>query len=326
MKAGFAILLIGVLACNNEKISEAPQDANENTAFDLKDFSGMFPTATAPYQLTDSAIQNNKDTTLIRNQDFLNMIPDSVEEKVFGKNARIKYTPLAKVELPGATTEYFVKGVSGSKKSVLLLTFKKNETFGAAFPFITVDTDKNTSQVSTLEKNGTITRSLVRRSADDAPKEGKDVYVYNQETNQFDLIMTDILDDSKLELINPIDTLARTHKWSGDYAQNKNNLVSIRDGRKRGFLTVFIHIEKKGGDCTGEIKGDAQIIAPDKAVYRQAGDPCVLELNFKSSSVTLKEVEGCGSRRDLECSFDGTYPRKKAEKEKNTSKSKKRNS
>ncbi len=68
---------------------------------------------------------------------------------------------------------------------------------------------------------------------------------------------------------------------------------------------------KNNGECIGELKGEAILKGTNKAVYREPGEPCVLEFTFTSSSVTVKETEACGSRRGLRCSFDGVYPRKK---------------
>ncbi len=48
------------------------------------------------------------------------------------------------------------------------------------------------------------------------------------------LIMTDALDDKVTELTNPIDTFSRKQKYTADYGRGKMNLVSIRDGRKKG--------------------------------------------------------------------------------------------
>jgi hypothetical protein len=56
------------------------------------------------------------------------------------------------------------------------------------------------------------------------------------------------------------------------------------------------------------------------AIYQKDGDPCQLKFTFSSSSVTLKEIEGCGSRRPLNCSFDGSFAKKKVSKSVNKSK------
>jgi hypothetical protein len=92
------------------------------------------------------------------------------------------------------------------------------------------------------------------------------------------------------------------------------NLVSVRDGRKPDRISFFIHVEKNNGDCSGELKGEAMLRAPGTAEYRQDGDPCVLKFIFSKSSVTLKEEGGCGSRRGLQCSFNGSFARKKFSK------------
>ena len=88
----------------------------------------------------------------------------------------------------------------------------------------------------------------------------------------------------------------------------KMNLVSVRDGRKNDRITFFIHFEKENGECTGELKGEAIMKSVrNTAEYREAGDPCVLKFIFGSSSVYVYRREGCGSRRGLNCSFDGSH-------------------
>ncbi|MDP9230442.1 MAG: hypothetical protein M3O67_07205, partial [Bacteroidota bacterium] len=63
-----------------------------------------------------------------------------------------------------------------------------------------------------------------------------------------------------------------------------------------------------------ELKGEAQFASANTAVYHQGGDPCVLKFTFTSTAVSIKEVEGCGARRGLNCSFNGSFPRKKEHK------------
>ncbi len=64
-------------------------------------------------------------------------------------------------------------------------------------------------------------------------------------------------------------------------------------------------------ECTGELKGEATLKTPTTAEYREEGDPCVLKFIFSATAVTLKEVEGCGSRRGMNCVFDASFARKK---------------
>jgi hypothetical protein len=88
------------------------------------------------------------------------------------------------------------------------------------------------------------------------------------------------------------------------------NLVSVRDGRKADRISFFVHFEKKNGSCIGELKGEAFWKNPRLAEYRQDGDPCVLQFQFSAGAVTLRE-QRCGSRRDPDCLFDGSFVRKK---------------
>ncbi|MGZ5287552.1 MAG: hypothetical protein ACXWB9_10225, partial [Flavisolibacter sp.] len=54
----------------------------------------------------------------------------------------------------------------------------------------------------------------------------------------------------------------------------------------------------------------------NNAIYRQSGDPCVLSFRFSGNSVMVTEDEGCGAHRGLDCSFNGSFTRKKVAKSK----------
>lgn len=301
------VLFVTVWACNNEK-KEEPED---ESVFRYETFSGRFKDAKLPYNLTDSGLLNNEDTASIRNQQFISFIPDSVKKKLFSNPSKVKYVPLARVAAANGEQYFILKAVSGSRKAALLVAFDQAQNYGAAFPFLVPDNDAKSSQVSTLDKAFSITRSVTRRGEDDVLMEGKDVYVYNKDAKQFTLIMTDLLDEGEMEVLNPIDTFARTHRYAGDYTQGKRSILSIRDGRSDKEVMFFVHFEKNGGECTGELKGTLFFTSTTTAVYRQGGDPCVLEFEFKKSSVSMREAEGCGLHRGLQCLFEGTFTRKK---------------
>jgi len=84
-------------------------------------------------------------------------------------------------------------------------------------------------------------------------------------------------------------------------------------------MTFFVHFEKKN-NCTGEVKGEAHFTGSNTAVYRSSGDPCVMQFSFTSSSVTIREMEGCGSHRGVDCVFEGSFPKKKARQNKESNK------
>jgi hypothetical protein len=305
----FVFLLLCVLGCKSKKASLSGEDPVE-----VSDFIAFFPDRDLPYSFADTTLlKKDNDSLLISPTVFTQFVPDSILTRLFGK-AKPKIYPMGRSS--SDDTYLFAKVVSGNRRVALVLGFDKNTDFIAALPLLTVDNSAATQQTATIDKRSTLTKMVYRKNADGSTNEGKDVYVLNNESKSFMLIMTDPLDDKPTELINPIDTLSRKHKYTADYGTGKMNLVSIRDGKRDDRLNFFIHFEKNKGECTGELKGEAVMKTPTTAEYRTGGDPCVLQFKFTNNAVIVKELEGCGSRRGLRCSFDGTYSRKKEAKPK----------
>ena len=305
-KYGLLIFLMITLAdCKSKKTSLSGEEPVE-----VSDFIEFFPVTKLPYQVADSnLLKKEKDSLLISYKIFTQFVPDSILSRVFGKAAKPKIYPMAKVE--GDETYLFAKAIAGTKRAAFVLSFDKKNQFIAGMPFLRLDESAATQQTAIMDTRYSIYKSLYRKNADGKLSEGKDVYVLNSDAKNFMLIMTDALDDKITELTNPIDTLSRKQKYTADYGSGKLNLVSIRDGRKNDRLSFFIHFEKSNAECSGELKGEAILKSATVAEYREGGDPCVLQFKFTSSSVTVKEIDGCGSRRGLRCSFGGIYPRKK---------------
>jgi hypothetical protein len=307
------LILVVIAACKSKKVTLSGDDP-----VDVSDFIEFFPDTRLPFQVADSTLlRKENDSLLISNKVFTQFVPDSIFGKVFGKNAKPKIYPLGKAK--SDETYLFVKANAGNKHTAIILAFDKEDKFIAAMSLLNLDQVAATKQASVMDNRYIITKTVMRKSKDGSTTEGKDVFVLNSAAARFMLIMTDAPDDKATELINPIDTLSRKQKNTADYGTGKMTLFSFRDGRRPDRLNFFIHFEKNDGDCTGELKGEAIIKSPNLAEYRQGGDPCILQFRFSSTSVTVKELEACGSRRGLRCSFDGTYPRKKA---KSTKKSK----
>lgn len=301
-------LVIGLESCKGKKkISLSGEDPVE-----VSDFIEFFQPLNLPVQFSDSSLaKKEKDSLLISYKIFTQFVPDSVLRKVFAKGVKPKIYALGKAVVPKAEQYLFVKTLSADKRAYFLLAFDDKEQFIAGMPLLRPDKQSSTSQSAILDRKYTITQTMARKNRDGTISEGKDVYVLNVAARNFMLIMTEALEDKITELINPIDTLPRKHKWSADYANGKMNLVSVRDGRKNDRISFFIHFEKDNGACTGELKGEALIKSSNTAEYKEEGDPCRLKFIFSSNAVTLKEEEGCGSRRGLKCSFDGSFARKK---------------
>ena len=306
-RIGIVLLGLIVWSCKGKK---------DEKGFSYESFAELFPPAQASYQISDADLLSNKDTTVIRSADFEKFISDSIKQKLFGKTGKVKYIALARIKAPEKTSYYIVKAINGNKRVALLLPFTNNQ-FDIAFPFLVPDNDGTTKQVSSIDKSNAITKLISQKKPGGDVAEGKDVYQYVPEAKKFTLLLTSPLNATR-EIINPIDTLPRKNKFSGDYIIDKKNFVSIRDGRNATELLLFIHIEK--GECSGEIKGSLLMTSSTKGVYRQGGDPCQLSFQFAGNTVSVKEDGGCGSRRGLDCSFDGSYKKKKEAKPKSTKK------
>jgi len=281
---------------------------------DIQDFIESFESLHLPFQIADTSVVKKKnDTLLISYNVFSHLVPDSILNKAFGKGVKPKLYPLGRVSSDQGNY-LFVKAQSADRRAVMVLCFDKKNNFVTGMPVLQPDANPATQQFFIMDKRYTLSKNIIRKNADGTISDGKNVYVLNEPAKSFLLIMTDALDEQTIELINPIDSFSRRNKFSGDYARDKVNLVSVRDNKKPGRLTFFVHFEKK--NCTGELKGDANITSANTAVYHSSGDPCVLQFKFTSSSVTISETEGCGSHREPDCIFEGTFPRKKEPKRK----------
>jgi hypothetical protein len=304
-----AVMAIGLFAACKDK--KKPTLLGDKPV-EVSDFIESFATVNLPFLATDSIFKKkDKDSFLINNKIFNQFVPDSVIGKVFGKNTKPKIYSLGKAEVPDAETYLFIKAYTNEKKSVMLLSFDKQSKFIASMVGMLQDQNVGTMQSFAVDKKYAITKTVQLKNPDGSMTDGKDVYVLNVDAKDFMLIMTDALGDKVTELTNPIDTLTRKHKFAADYGTGKMNLVSIRDGKKSDRLQFFVHFEKEGSECKGELRGEATIISPTTAEYREGGDPCILTFTFSSSSVSLSE-QSCGSHREgLKCGFDGSFPKKK---------------
>ena len=315
----FAVLF-GLIACkNNDK-----ENGKEGEAESTQGMSERFKEGTLPYQLSDTALLKNTDTARIAAETIAPFIPDSIKNNYFGKGAKMSFAALAKFPSKNETY-YVVKATAGQKKGAFLLVYDNENNFGASYPFLLPDADPNTSQASSIDKSLTISKTITQRTGPDVTGDGKEVVAYDSKEKAFSLIMLDLLNEEVNEIVSPIDTFPKTHKLAGDYYINKKNIISVRDGRYPNQVLVYVHTENKAGDCKGELRGEFLMTGANTAVYRQGGDPCVLNLTFKGNTVSIAEETGCGNYRGLDCPIEGTFTLKKPQSAKpNSSKPKRK--
>ncbi len=305
-----SVMLSGLLiSCRERK----PSLTDANAKVDLPDFIEFFQPVKLPYLLTDSLLSGkDKDSSRISFRVFTQFVPDSVITKYMGEDAKPKITALGKVSVKKHETYLFVKAALSYKKIIYIVCFNREGKFSTAKPLLISDNDPLTSDFASMDAKYTLSITRQRKAPDGQVYYKKNAFVYNDE-GVFTLILTESNEGSPkgISLINPIDTLPHKHKFTGDYAQDKRNFISIRDGKDPSRILFFVHFEKEEGECRGELKGTARFVTANMARYTANGDPCTVEFTFSSTGVSMKELEGCGNHRDIKCFFEGYYGKRK---------------
>jgi hypothetical protein len=252
--------------------------------------------------------QKNADT--IPFSVFVQFVPDSVIAPLFHKSKPL-FIPLSKITAKSGETYLFTKAIAAAKKVVYLMVFNDKKKFDAAKALMIADNDVTTSSTATMDTKYTLTTVNQQSQTNKEALYKRDVFIYNG-TGGFTLILTESNGMAKKveEIYNPIDTLPVKHKLAGDYVQDKKNFISFRDGRSPNRMMFFVHFEKEDGTCKGELKGEAKIISDKLIRFSETGSPCVIDFTFSGKNVSMKEVGGCGSYRDIRCFFEGSFTKK----------------
>lgn len=303
-------LILWLCGCKEEKKTSLTGEE----PVEVTDFIAFFPEVQLPFSVADSTLSKKVgDSSLIAYSVFTQFIPDSVLKKDFGAGKPNIY-PLGRVKEKGKETYLFAKALLNKKRVAYLITFDNKNRYLNTLPLIKTG-QSYSSLHSTLDKKFQITTYRDRKTKSGTISSFKrNVYIYNSAANDFTLILTEPNEDIMEDVINPIDTLPQQNKYTGDYVASEKNFISFRDGRNTSEILFFAHFEKNKGECVGELKGTARFVSAKTARYNEVGNPCTLEFTFTASSVSMKEIEGCGSYRDIQCFFDGKYPKKKSKK------------
>ena len=307
------IILPVLLCCKSKKLSLAGNDK-----VDADDFIGSFETVKLPYQVTDSIfLQEADDSSMISYKIFTQFVADTVITKHFAKGVNPDLYPVAKVKTEKNESYLLCDAVTDDKEILYLLCFDKSNKFIASKVLFAYDKNPGNSASASIDNKYTITITHQHRSEQGELLYKKDAYVLN-DAGTFTLILTESNDAAAktVTIINPIDTLPRKHKFSGDYITDKKNFISVRDGRNASTILFFVHFEKDNGACNGELKGQAKFISATTAQFHGNADRCTINFSFSNNKIFMKEIEGCGNYRDIKCFFEGSFLKKKETKPK----------
>jgi len=306
------------LGCKSKKISLSGSDK-----VNADDFIGAFETVKLPYQITDSIFSKQQnDSSLISYEVFTQFIPDTVVTKHFPKGVKPDLYPVAKVRAEKKESYLFCDAFTDAKEILYLLCLDKSNKFIASKVLFAFDQNPDNTAFADIDNKYTITVMHQRRTEQGELLYKKDAYVLN-DAGSFTLILTESNDATAktMAIINPIDTLPHKHKFSGDYAEDKKNFISVRDGKNALAILFFVHFEKDNGTCNGELKGEAKFISATTARYHSNSDPCIIDFYFSNNKIAMKEIEACGNHRDIKCFFEGSFFKKKEAKAKQKPKS-----
>jgi hypothetical protein len=305
----FALLLVLIVSCGRKKKKMAGDDD-----VNMQEFVEFFPEVRLPFIYSDTSLYAKTDDSLLISADIFNeFTPDSILNASFGTE-KPKLYAIGKFSEKEGTVYLMSKAATAKQKVMFIAAYNKKNEFLAAMPVMKSKKEAGITTSVTIDKLFNINKKTIKKLPNDVEISGDDVYVLNSAAKKFMLVMTDSLGDDA-EVINPIDTLGRSYKYAGDYGVGSRNIISIRDNIRPGRVQFYIHLEEKNSNCSGELKGEANITSEHTLVYKQPGDPCALQFEFDKNGVTLKELEGCGSRMGaLDCTFNGRYPKKKISK------------
>jgi hypothetical protein len=240
-------------------------------------------------------------------------VPDSLIRKDFPRGAKIRYHAIGAYTLEKAEAYLFLRASAPGTTIAYLFCFDAEPAFKAALPVIRFPGTKGGTEML-LDKNLSIHLYGRKKGSGSANDLRRDVYVYNS-AGLFTLVMTENAGPSETdaEVYNPIDTFPMRNPMSGNYVMDARNFVSVRDARLPGRLHFFIHMEREGGECSGALRGELDILKPGLARYNKSDDHCSLDFEIRSGMLTVREVAACGNHRSVRCEFRGTYRRKKVQ-------------
>lgn len=293
----------------------------EDAVVEVKDFIAFFPDVTLPFKITDSSLlKKQTDSAIIGYKVFTQFVPDSIFRKDFGKSLKPVLYSLGRTKEKGRETYLFVKAIQAKKRVAYLVCFDKSNNYLNSFPLVKSGIGNYSFSYGLLDKKFQITSYHETKKPTGETWYKRNVYVYNSAANDFTLILTEPNEEMIENIINPIDTFPKKNKFSGDYVRNKQNFISVRDGKNTSEILFFVHFEKDNAECVGELKGTARMVSATKAHYKENGNPCTIEFTFSGSAIVMKEIEGCGSYRNIKCFFEGRFIKKKETKPKSVKK------
>ncbi|MBS1744836.1 MAG: hypothetical protein JST21_01565 [Bacteroidetes bacterium] len=312
-KSFFSLLFLAlIISCSHQS-----PDLGGTEKIKPEDFLKAFHVFTLPTTIADTSLKTISDTTSISKIVFTQFIADTALKAYYVKS---KIHPAGIIHKKDK--DYLLATFTLGKKIQLgVFVLDDKHKFLASYPLLDNSKKDSYDHSVSITEEPTFIVKREKLSADKTSLYSRNGYAYSASSNTFSEVLHDSNEDTARlnQIINPIDTLPKTFKYSGDYVADKKNFISVRDGKKAQSYLFFIHFENNNGDCTGELKGEMIMTNDKEAVFTENGDPCVINFTFSTNSIKIKEQGNCGNHRGITCLFDFSF-RKKTEPHKKNQK------
>lgn len=296
------LLLLGCMAaCKSSHKKSMKGDEEVTTA----DFVSFFDPVKLPFAFTDTIFKNKlSDSARIEYSVFTKILGDTILKPQY-KKEKPKIYALGRFQNAEAET-YLLVQTKGTQNAMYLIAVDNNMQPKASMLLLANKGKPAEVNLVSIDKKMTITLVDEYKKSNGENAAYSTVYAYNN-AGLFMVIMNDGLKKGEvIELVNPIDTFPQTQPHTGDFGNLKQSFISIRDGETPKKFQFFLYMNKSSL-CTAELKGEARWVTKDSAVYDSNNDGCKVAFKFGKRNVQILELEGCGSKRPLECSFNASY-------------------
>jgi hypothetical protein len=309
----YLLILLALIGC-----TETKTDLSGNTPLKINDFNKAFKNIDLPLRVNDTNLATLTDTLAIGRKALGQFLPDSVVEAIVPANVKnATLFPVGKIE---KETEYYLllNHKDAKKQAVSVIAFSKKNVFLGYKVLTQFDMIHKGSAFygKTLLINKEPTFLVEENKLD--PEQGltneKKGWAYTEQGFRLIYFDTNVKPEQKA-ILNPIDTLPTLNTFSGDYARDKKNFISLRDFGNANKYQFFLHFEKKEGTCIGELKGLLNF-NKNQATYSEKGDPCTIQFTITGNVIKIKEDGNCGNHRNMTCYFNDSYDKKRKPKAK----------
>ena len=305
------LILLALIGC-----AETKTDLSGNTPLKINDFNAAFKNIDLPIRINDTNLVAFTDTIQIGRKALEQFLPDSVVDAIVPK--QVKNASLYTVGKIEKETEYYLllNNKDAKTQTLSVIAFSKKNVFLGYQILTQFDLTHKGSQFygKTLLINKEPTFLIEENKLD--PEQGltneKKGWAYTDQGFRLIYLDANIKPEQKA-ILNPIDTLPTLNTFSGDYARDKKNFISLRDFGNANKYQFFLHFEKKEGSCVGELKG-LLTFNKNQATYSEKGDPCTIQFTITGNIIKIKEDGNCGNHRNMTCYFNDSYDKKRKPK------------